>query len=271
MNQSQFENLIRITSLGQAGFIISQRECTFIIDPYLSNYVVDSGVGSAELFSREFEPPIQPKNLSEAQVVFVTHDHADHCDPQTLRPICSTNSGVVLIGPRPVFQHLRKEGFQEENLIVPEPYKLYRMNGIEFYAIPAAHYGFDQDKNSGEFAYFGYVIKVGKKWLYHSGDTILYDGIVEGILTHTPVIQIACLPVNGRDAKRESLGMIGNLDGSEALELAQKLHCEILIPMHNDLFKVNHISNGLLAELIDQKAPRQKIHWLQPGENYYMD
>lgn len=57
-------NLIQIKYLGQAGFVIKQAEKSFVIDPYLSNYVVESGIGAAELFSREFAAPVTPSQLT---------------------------------------------------------------------------------------------------------------------------------------------------------------------------------------------------------------
>jgi L-ascorbate 6-phosphate lactonase len=262
------DKLIQIKYLGQAGFVVRQGENSFVIDPYLSNYVVEGGIGSAELFSREFAPPILPSDITGLQVAFITHDHADHCDPLTILPLLEANPDMILVGPRPVAEHLKQIGIDPNRVVVPIVGEMQNIKSVEFYAVPAAHYGFDLSPE-GEYAYFGYVIKLNERWLYHAGDTILYDNIVERTLLHTPSIDIACLPVNGRDAERERIGIIGNLDSAEALELAGKIKTDVLLPMHNDLFKVNHVNPAILTDLADNKAPRQKIHWLQPGEDFY--
>jgi L-ascorbate 6-phosphate lactonase len=116
------------------------------------------------------------------------------------------------------------------------------------------------------FRWLGYILQLNGVTLYHAGDTILYDGLVERLRTHS--IDIACLPVNGRDGWRERRGMIGNLDGREAAELAVAVNAEVLIPMHNDMFAANHVSPAILADFLDRTYPRQKYHWLQPGELY---
>ena len=257
-----------ITYLGQAGFLLDQDGQRILIDPYLSNYVVDGGIGSAELFSREFPAPLKIEDLADVGLIFITHDHGDHCDPDTLLPLYKANPRRLFICPAPVASHLQAVGIPAEKMRVPEVGQLYHESGLEFYAVPAAHYEFEQDE-TGAYGYFGFVIHLGESWLYHAGDTILYDGMVEAVLQHAGRIDLACLPVNGRDGWRERLGMTGNLDGAEALELAQRLHADVLIPMHNDLFKVNHVSNAILADLAERRAPRQKVHWLQPGERYY--
>jgi L-ascorbate metabolism protein UlaG (beta-lactamase superfamily) len=160
-------------------------------------------------------------------------------------------------------------GVPQSQIVVPQVDHLEKQDDLQYYAVPAAHYAFEQDENDGAYSYLGFVIQVGQSWLYHAGDTILYDGMVEGVLHYAGAIDIACLPVNGRDGWRERMGMTGNLDGAEALELAQRLHADVLIPMHNDVFKVNHVNQAILADLCDRLAPRQKVHWLQPGEKYY--
>lgn len=263
------KDLNSITYLGQAGFWIKNKCSNFLIDPYLSNYVVDSGIGSAELFSREYPVPVGIKDITGVEVVFVTHDHADHCDPNTIRPLLELNAGIKIVCSYPSAAHLLELGVPKNSLIVPEVGSLQETRGIEYYAVPAAHYGFEKDETTGAYAYFGYVIKIGESWLYHAGDTILYDGMVEQVLRYTHKIDVACLPVNGRDGWRERMGLIGNLDGAEALELCKRLNSDVLIPMHNDLFAVNHVNMSILADLVDRKAPRQKVHWLQPGEIYY--
>ncbi len=77
-------------------------------------------------------------------------------------------------------------------------------------------------------------------------------------------IDIACLPVNGRDGWCERRRMTGNLDGREAGELAASIHAYVLISMHNDMFAANHVP--LESSPISSTAPnpRQQCHWLQP-------
>jgi L-ascorbate metabolism protein UlaG (beta-lactamase superfamily) len=261
---------VEITYLGQAGFIVRFGDVCLLIDPYLSNYVIDGGIGPTELFSRAFPPPINPEELPSVSHVFISHDHADHCDPSTVIPIFKINPKVRFVCPRPVARHLETLGIGKTNILVPEVLKIKRSNELEFYAVPAAHYGLDQDPETGEYAYFGFVIKIGGKWLFHAGDTIRYVGYEENILSHTSKIDIACLPVNGRDAVRESQGMVGNLDGEEAMYLARDIKCDVLIPVHNDLFKSNHVSSGILADLLERKNPGQKVHWLRPGEMFIL-
>ena len=54
-------------------------------------------------------------------------------------------------------------------------------------------------------------------------------------------IEIALLPINGRDDEREALGIVGNMDAAEAVELAAEIGASILVPMHWDGFAGNTV------------------------------
>lgn len=252
--------------LGQAGFQIKDQTSNFMIDPYLSNYVVNSGIGDAEHFSRAFPTPIHPQSVREIQAIFVTHDHADHTDPDTLLPILKNNPDCVVIGPLPSLDHLKEAGVGEQQLRLAHAFKRETLGALSYTALPSAHYGLEQDKATGEFTYLGFVIDVGGKVIYHAGDTILYEGMLVNLKKISDHYDVCCLPANGRDAEREAMGMVGNLHPEESLELAHQLHAGLFIPMHNDLFQINSLDPQRLNDHAKAYFPTLKVKWMKPGE-----
>ena len=94
--------------------------------------------------------------------------------------------------------------------------------------------------------------------VYHSGDTLVTDGLREAIAA-LPPIDVALLPINGRDFYREALGFVGNMDGREAVRLAEESAIRLLVPMHWDLFAGNTVPPG---RAVDEAARTPTLHVL---------
>lgn len=262
------EGTLLCTALGQAGFLFRGRALSIAIDPYLSNYVVDGAGADERIFSRTFPPPVEVDQITGLNVLFITHDHADHCDPHTILPLVRNNPQIKIICPLPAFKRLTALGVPSENILIPTLGTITRLGGISFSAVPSAHYRLEIDAEHHTSTYLGFVIFLNGVSLYHSGDTVLYPGMAARLRELCQSYDLVCLPVNGRDYYREQMDITGNLDGVEALKLALDLNAKVLLPMHNDLFAANHINPAVLADLADRIAPRQRIHWLQPGEKF---
>jgi L-ascorbate metabolism protein UlaG (beta-lactamase superfamily) len=80
----------------------------------------------------------------------------------------------------------------------------------------------------------GYVIEFGKFTIYHSGDTLFFDEMID--LLKPFHIDIALLPINGNKPERQ---VAGNLDCKEAAELGKAIGAKYVIPCHYDLFSFN--------------------------------
>ena len=106
---------------------------------------------------------------------------------------------------------------------------------------------------------FDLLIEAGPWTIYHSGDTVLYEGIVETLRRWA--IDIALLPINGRDPKR---GVAGNLSGSEAAQLGKAIGAGIVIPCHYDMFTFNTATPDAFVQ--EAEALQQPYRVLQCGE-----
>ena len=75
----------------------------------------------------------------------------------------------------------------------------------------------------------------GQWTVYHSGDTVLYDGL-GGKTACRSTSTWRLLPINGRSPERR---VAGNLWGREAAWLAKEIGAKLVIPCHYDLFEFN--------------------------------
>jgi L-ascorbate metabolism protein UlaG (beta-lactamase superfamily) len=107
-------------------------------------------------------------------------------------------------------------------------------------------YGFGRELSGGLYRFLGFVIDDGVVRVYHAGDTIAYDGQAERL--RRLGVDVALLPINGRDHFREAAGIVGNLDHREAACLAADARVDVLVPMHYDTFASNR---GYPSHLVD--------------------
>jgi L-ascorbate metabolism protein UlaG (beta-lactamase superfamily) len=86
----------------------------------------------------------------------------------------------------------------------------------------------------GRVKALGYVLQFGDWSLYHSGDTMRYEGMAEKLRPFA--VDVALLPINGRVPERR---VAGNLSGSEAAQLARDIDAKMAIPCHFEMFEFN--------------------------------
>lgn len=251
---------LALWSLGQAGFAIKGGETIAYIDPYLSDAIAESG-GPA----RRFALPMNPATIQHANVVFATHEHADHADGATLGPLLAASPQATLVTSPQGREIALQAGVASTRIVVPRLGERITQGALTYTAIPAAHYAYEVDR-AGHSRWMGFLIECNGVTLYHAGDTILIPEILAALAGQR--IDLALLPINGRDFFRERREIVGNLWPREAVELAVAINAGVLIGIHNDLFESNRVNPGLLFDEIDRRAPWQRCHLLQPGELY---
>ena len=69
-------------------------------------------------------------------------------------------------------------------------------------------------------------------------------------------IEVALLPINGRDDERHRLGIVGNMDAGEAVDLALAIGASVLVPYHWDGFEGNTVPPG---SVVDAAAGRLNV------------
>jgi L-ascorbate metabolism protein UlaG (beta-lactamase superfamily) len=110
------------------------------------------------------------------------------------------------------------------------------LSGIRFHGVASAHETVERDER-GQVKALGYVLQFGGWSLYHSGDTLRYEGMAEPLRRFA--VDVALLPINGRAPERR---VPGNLSGAEAAQLAHDMGAKLVIPCHFDMFEFNTAS-----------------------------
>lgn len=251
---------LALWALGQAGFVVKGSDVIAYIDPYLSDSIAVSG-GSA----RRFPPPLAPGDVRHANYVFATHEHMDHADKLTLGPLMAASPQATLVTSPQARDIALEADIAVERIVTPSLNQRVEGAGLAYTATPAAHYSFEVDAE-GRSRWMGFLIECNGITLFHSGDTVIFPELLEAL--EGKHIDIAILPLNGRDWVREAQNLTGNMWPNEGIDLAQRIGAQVLLACHNDLFAANRVPPGLLWEELDRSAPFVPCHVLAPGELY---
>lgn len=248
--------------LGQEGFLIGRQGSYIGVDLYLSNYV-DQNCCQFVRWKRNYPAPIEAQALDFLEAVLCTHTHFDHADPWTLPKVAAAKEHTKFIVPAPEVDTVAGYGISKERIIPAYAGVSISIGGFSITPVPAAHEVLHTDAQ-GNYRELGYIIDDGMNRIFHGGDMCMYDGLTEKL----SCIDVAILPVNGRDYFRNANDIIGNLDCREAVTLAKLIGADLLIPVHHDLYEVNKAEPEAFVAAVTELNRTQKYHIFVPGERY---
>ncbi len=153
-----------------------------------------------------------PEDLKKADIILITHDHADHCKQVTANRI--RRKDTVVVAPK---RCLKKLG---SNITVIDPGKEIKFGEIQIRAVHA--YNTEEGRSTQKVHHkgngVGYCITIDGKTIYHAGDT---DFI--GEMKELGPIDVALLPIGGTYT----------MDVDETVEAALAIKPKVVIPIHH--------------------------------------
>jgi len=245
--------------LGQSGFAIKYQQRIVYIDPYLSESLTKKYAATNKPHIRMTECPLDPSQITHADLVLSSHKHSDHLDPGTIPALLGASPRASLVLPRSLVDHAANMGVPRDRMFGTDAGA--RVQGF-VHVIPAAHEQLDYSAETG-YPYLGFILRMGGVTIYHSGDCIPYDDLVERLRPFD--VTVALLPINGRDPKR---GVTGNFNIEEAVQLASDIGAEWLIPTHYDMFTFNTVDVQDFVRHMEARKPRTRYKVMQCGEGW---
>jgi L-ascorbate metabolism protein UlaG (beta-lactamase superfamily) len=220
--------------LGQSGFLLMHDFQVILIDPCLSDSLTVKYAASDKPHVRMTRRVVDPNLIDGVNVITTSHNHTDHLDAETIRPVLVANPSAIVVAPEANREFvLNRLGAPASPVRTLDRGRRYDFGTMSIVGVPAAHEELSRDEG-GRHPYLGYLFQMHGWTIYHSGDTVLYDGMVEHLRPYN--IDVALLPINGRAPERR---VAGNLSGAEAARLAKDVGAKVVIPCHYDMFEFN--------------------------------
>jgi L-ascorbate metabolism protein UlaG (beta-lactamase superfamily) len=215
---------MEITWLGHSAIKMKGTKTVFI-DPFLTGNPAAS---------------VTPDEISEADVVIVTHYHGDHLGDAFA--ICK-KTGAVLVGIHEIAVEAEAEGIKAEGMNIGGSIE---SNGVKIHMVQAWH-----SAEKGDPA--GVVVELDEKTLYHAGDTgLTYDMKLIGEFFHP---DLSFLPIGDRYT-------MGVPSASKAVEFTQTKR---VIPIHYGTFPIVEADPEEFKKRVGDMA---EVIILKPGETF---
>ena len=242
---------LRIWWQGQISYALRGFAGTVLIDPFL-----------IPMERRLVKPPFSPDDVQALDAILVTHEHSDHFDKDFIVEAMEKFPELRVVLPAPLAELFVGKTPHTDRLVPAQPGDVLAFGSLKVYPVPAKHgvgmtdaYTYGREMSGGLYRYLGYIVDMGGATVFHSGDALVSEELVEALLAFPKPIDIALLPINGRDYFREKANLVGNMDAREAAALAACIHADLVIPGHYDMFTDNAGFPGHFVEMIDRFHP----------------
>lgn len=258
-NASNGGDRLHVWWLGQSGFLLKCAGEFLLLDPYLSDSLTKKYAKTEKPHVRLTDICLTPEKLDMVGVVASSHQHTDHFDEETLRPLAKANGHLKLVLPEATMPAGRKRLPETEiEFIALNDGQTVEVDGWEFTGVAAAHNEIERDEQ-GRCHYLGFIVRRNGITIYHSGDTLWHDGLIEPL--RAARCDLMLLPINGNKPERR---VSGNLNGTEAAALAKACGAGLVVPCHYEMFKFNTETTDEFAKACGQLG--QAHHLMRCGQ-----
>lgn len=240
---------VRIWWLGQAGFAFKTHSGKIVyVDPYLSD-AVERLFG----FKRLSLPPITAEEV-RADWIILTHEHADHLDPDAIPIIARRNRSCRFAVSAGCVPGLGKAGVTARRQIILRPLQTQDLGELIVRPIAADH---GEDCPTA----LGMVLDFDGIRVFVTGDTAMRLNRLEPVRVPTPDLVIPCIN-----------GGFGNMNHLDAAQLVQQMNPRYAIPCHYWTFAEQGAADpGGFVHACRQFCPEVQALLLKPGEAFTLN
>lgn len=159
-----------------------------------------------------FDPYRIEDKINDADIIFITHDHYDHFDEESINKI--VNDNTIIVVPKSIVSKCLNMGINKDNIVSVLPNNTYNINGIIVETIPS--YNIGKKFHPKENNWCGYLITLNNIKYYIAGDTDITNE------NKKVKCDVALVPIGGTYT----------MDYIEAAELINIIKPKVVIPTH---------------------------------------
>jgi L-ascorbate metabolism protein UlaG (beta-lactamase superfamily) len=244
----------RLTWWGHSTSTWQDGETTVLFDPILT-----ARLGHL----RRVRGPVPPSYAAHADIILISHLHADHAHLPSLRLIPASS---VLLAPAGSFRLLKPIAARGLKLYEVMPGDTLELGGLQIRVLAADHDGRRHPWSPHSGPALGYIVE-GSCRCWYPGDTG-----PDLALEEVGHLDIALVPVGGWGP---TLGR-GHLDAQQAAQAVRRTHPDRAVPVHwGTLWPIGlpkrpdliDLPGVAFADLVSRLAPATSVHLLRHGQS----
>ncbi len=223
--------MVFIRWLGHASFELLINGRMVLFDPWF-----DAGPKQVK---RLVPPAISQEKIRKCDMVFISHEHFDHCSAFDVNSIVARTYAHV-IAPE---ESLALLNIPARSAVSASAGDSFVLNGLDIEVVPARH---PQSANA-----VGYIVAGEGKKIYFAGDTYDYYGMVDYD------VDVALLPIGGTFC----------MDSLAAVKALKTMRAKYVVPMTYDTFAQIRVDLGDFSRRVKASTKTQPV-LLKPGEGF---
>jgi len=211
--------------LGGGSVAVKSHTAMALADPFFSDW-------SSERWKRRFPPIILPDEIHSCDLVLITHEHEDHCDPNTVRPLLAMNHNVVLVGPAPSIDRLRRNGVFDGRTDL----QIIEATSGQDFSIADLSITVVRTYDPLSQGPVGYLVRSSQGSILFMGDSLFDEELLTSLASqHRPDVFVVAL---GNNPPGEQY----YYSVSEVVEAARVVYPSYILPIHWDLWTKTYVN-----------------------------
>ena len=254
---------ISVTWLGHSTLLIRSYNTTMITDPLFGHEHTDPLFFGPTPFP--YEHTYSPSQLPQIDYVFISHDHYDHLDMDTVHELRDSMFYV----PLGVKSHLLRWGVDETNIIEMDWYDEATIsNEFQVAFTPSQHFSGRGPFNMDTTLWGSWVFELHNKKMYFSGDSG-YTQEFSIIGEKYGPFDLAFIESGQYDPAWKDVHMFPD----EVIQAAHDLKARSILPIHNSKFQLAFHPWDEPLRLVSSKGAEQNLTITTPmiGETFLLN